>query len=125
MLIVKNFSKVFSLASLIVVFVLLVSACAPQTTSTDVSNYDVIIDVRSPQEFSQSSLDSAVNINVESPDFVSSISSLDKNKVYNVYCRSGRRSAVAVEIMKDNGFMFVNDLGSLDNASKVLGIPIS
>ena len=127
----KIFSKILPLLSVLMLVVLVTASCSSSTVSagsenySNATSYDIIIDVRSPGEFSESALPSAININVESPDFVFEISSLDKDKVYNVYCRSGRRSAVAVDIMKDNGFRFVNDLGSLQNASNILNIPIS
>jgi rhodanese-related sulfurtransferase len=37
-------------------------------------------------------------------NFDSEIAKLDKSATYAVYCRSGRRSQVAVDRMKDAGF---------------------
>jgi len=43
---------------------------------------------------------------------------------YVVYCRSGNRSAQAVERMKAAGFGNLSDLGSLENASSQTGVAI-
>ena len=67
----------------------------------------VILDVRTPEEFSQGNIKNSVNIDYNAPDFVEKISALDKNKTYMVYCRSGARSSKAVEIMNTNGFHYL------------------
>lgn len=80
-----------------------------------------VLDVRTPEEFAVEHLTNAVNIDYESPDFAEKIKSLDKGKDYLVYCRSGRRSAAASEIMANNGFSGVfNMLGGI-NAWKEAG----
>jgi rhodanese-related sulfurtransferase len=81
----------------------------------------VIIDVRTPEEYAEGHLQGAVNFNVESDEFETQISLLDKNSTYQVYCRSGNRSATAVRQMEDLGFLHVTDLGGLDEASQATG----
>lgn len=63
-----------------------------------------VIDVRTPAEFAEGHLPGAVNIDVGSPDFATRIAGLDKSAPYAVYCRSGNRSAAAVEAMRGQGF---------------------
>jgi rhodanese-related sulfurtransferase len=76
----------------------------------------VVVDVRTPDEFAAGHLPNAVNINVEDPAFASQIESLDKAATYAVYCRSGRRSAVATDAMATTGFTsLVNLSGGLDD----------
>ena len=70
----------------------------------------IIIDVRTTEEFAAGHLDGAVNYNVEDGTLEQALPSLDPNANYVVYCRSGRRSAVAVDLMKDNGFNQIADL---------------
>jgi rhodanese-related sulfurtransferase len=41
-----------------------------------------------------------------------------------VYCRSGNRSAIAVQIMAEAGITKVVDLGDLQSAATSLGRPI-
>ena len=90
----------------------------------DYSQFDEIIDVRTPAEFSGGHLDGAVNIDIQSPDFVSQIDGLDRNGSYVVYCRSGNRSGMAMAQMLDMGFTDVSNAGSVEEASSSLGIAI-
>jgi rhodanese-related sulfurtransferase len=96
---------------------------AANAADQDFSNA-VLIDVRTPEEFAQQHLEGALNINLQSPDFVSQIDALDRDAAYAVYCRSGNRSAQAVAIMKDLGFTAVSDHGSVSQASQSLGIAV-
>jgi len=69
-----------------------------------------IIDVRTPGEFADSFIKGASNIDVMSPDFPNKVSTLDKSRPYFVYCRSGQRSANAMNMMKQAGFSAVYNL---------------
>lgn len=73
-----------------------------------------VIDVRTPEEFTQGHVAGAVNISVEASDFATRIGELDRDGRYVVYCRSGRRSAIAAQQMKSAGFTDVADAGGLD-----------
>ena len=84
----------------------------------------IIIDVRTTEEFAAGHLDGAVNYNVEDGTLEQALPSLDPNANYVVYCRSGRRSAVAADLMKDKGFTQIADLGSLDDAADTTGFVI-
>jgi phage shock protein E len=44
----------------------------------------------------------------------------DKNTLVYIYCRSGRRSAIAVEAMRNLGYTNLTDLGGMDEAKKRL-----
>ena len=64
-------------------------------------NNVVVIDVRTTPELKQSwVIPWAKQIDLYSSDFVNKLSSLDKNKKYLVYCRSGSRSYQAISLMK-------------------------
>lgn len=84
----------------------------------------VLLDVRTPDEYATGHLQGAVNINVEDSAFDDSIADLDKDGHYVVYCRSGRRSALAVQKMRDAGFTDVTDAGAIDSAAALFGIAI-
>jgi rhodanese-related sulfurtransferase len=84
----------------------------------------IIIDVRATDEFAAGHLDGAVNYNVEDGTLEQALLSLDQNANYVVYCRSGRRSAIAVDLMKENGFTQIADLGSLEDAADATGFAI-
>jgi len=64
----------------------------------------IILDVRTPGEFSESHIEGAELINYQSPDFKDKVQELDKNKTYLVYCRSGMRSSASADIMVKMGF---------------------
>ncbi len=70
----------------------------------------VILDVRTPEEFAAGHLPGAVNIDVEAADFTTQVAGLDKSATYAVYCRSGNRSAVAMDEMASEGFIDLADL---------------
>ena len=64
----------------------------------------VIIDVRTPEEFAEEHLENAANIDSRSETFRDKLNNLDKNKTYLIYCRSGRRSRNALDIMEELTF---------------------
>lgn len=64
----------------------------------------VVLDVRTPEERAEASIDGSVNINLFAPDFMDRIAELDKDKTYLVYCRSGARSGQACGVMERMGF---------------------
>ena len=62
----------------------------------------VILDVRTPSEFDDGHIEGAINIPV---DYLAErLDELSKDDELLVYCRTGNRSARAVEILDDNGF---------------------
>ena len=70
-----------------------------------------VLDVRTPEEYKSGFISNAVNYNVmDSVAFVNTILSLDKNKKYLLYCKSGRRSGKALVMMKNMGFKKVHHL---------------
>jgi len=74
-----------------------------------------VIDVRTPAEYAAGHVAGAQNIDVEAADFGTRIAALDKNAPYLVYCRSGRRSAIAADQMRQAGFTDVVDAGGLSD----------
>lgn len=89
-----------------------------------VSAGTVIIDVRTPEEFAAGHLDGAVLIDIKHPSFDAEITKLEATASYIVYCRSGNRSAQAVDRMRAIGIENITDLGSLENASAQTGVAI-
>jgi rhodanese-related sulfurtransferase len=104
-------------------------ACGEETANSPqaaelVSAGTVIIDVRTPEEFAAGHLDGAVLIDIKHPSFDAEITKLDATASYIVYCRSGNRSAQAVDRMRAIGIENITDLGSLENASAQTGVAI-
>ena len=71
-----------------------------------------IIDVRTPEEFAEGHIQGAVNIPVESSDFLDAVADLDPDATYAVYCRSGNRSQGAVASMASAGITEIYELES-------------
>lgn len=87
----------------------------PQETYTSIQenqgNPDfVIIDVRTPEEFTGGYIEGAINIDFYSETFADELDILDKNKVYLIYCRSGARSGSALDIMEELNFREVYNM---------------
>lgn len=77
----------------------------------------VIIDVRTPVEWSEGIISGALKQNIhEQQEFVDFIGGLDKKRSYFMYCRSGARSGNACAYMKSLGFEKIYNLagGILD-----------
>ena len=98
------------------------SACSGE--SVDVTDDTVIVDVRTPEEFAEGHLVGAENIDVSADDFDEQVAQLDTDAPVVVYCRTGNRSAEAVERMEGLGFTDLTDLGSLEEASDATGLAI-
>lgn len=70
----------------------------------------VLIDVRTPEEFAESHIPHALNINWDGSHFDEEINKLDKHKPVYVYCKAGIRSAKAAARMQNAGFVKVYTL---------------
>ena len=65
---------------------------------------NVILDVRTAEEFAAGHLLGAINIDFNTADYEAKIAALDKGKVYLVHCASGVRSARACQKLVSLGF---------------------
>ncbi len=115
----KNF-MVLALSALLVIGVALTGGCVldetatieditPQEAFTLIQNNQnnpdfVIIDVRTQEKFVGEHIENAINIDFYSPTFQDELDSLDKNKTYLIYCRSGGRSRNALDTMGELNF---------------------
>ncbi|WP_400190815.1 rhodanese-like domain-containing protein [Hymenobacter sp. B81] len=82
----------------------------------------VLLDVRTPAEFSTGHLRGARNLNFLSTDFTDQVARLDPNATYVLYCASGNRSGKAAALMQQNGFRHVVNAGGFP-ALKEGGLP--
>ena len=69
-----------------------------------------LVDVRTQEEYGEDHLKTAQNICVTDDDFKEKVAKLDKNEPIYVYCRSGKRSAKAAQILKEMGFKEIYDM---------------
>lgn len=82
-----------------------------------------IIDVRTPEEFSAGHIDGAINIPVDRiGQGIQSIKGLKKDSPILVYCRSGRRSAMARVMLEKQGYQRILDGGGMDDLSRNLKV---
>lgn len=103
----------------------------PYTHSRELTmvTQELLVDVRSPGEFSTgyltSDIASTVNIEYQIIDQLPEIYAtrginVGKDDAITLYCRSGRRSNIALERLKELGFKKVRDIGGFEEARKVL-----
>lgn len=85
---------------------------AARTRNVDVQEFDrlrtgknvVILDVRTPAEFAEGTIEGAVLLDYRAQDFADRVAKLDKSKLYLVHCAAGGRSARACAKMESLGF---------------------
>lgn len=100
-----NFKRIF----LIICFLPFVSA-------------EIVIDVRTPVEWSEGHLQSSDNI--EWQNILSIKESISKNEKIYLYCRSGNRSGKATKLLIDAGYTNVTNAGSMSQAGELLDLKI-
>lgn len=71
----------------------------------------IIIDVRTKEEYESGHIKGAINIPV---DAINSID-IDKTKKIIVYCKSGKRSNNAANILLNKGYKYIYDMGGINN----------
>ena len=82
----------------------------------------LVLDVRSPEEFAQGHVPGAVNIPQD--QVASRLAEVPKDKDVVMYCRSGRRTALAAEVLSANGYTRLSHLEGDMNAWMEKGRPI-
>ena len=71
----------------------------------------VVIDVRTDHEVAAGIIPEAIHIDIyKGQQFLNEIETLDRNKHYYIYCRSGIRSGQTCNIMKQLGFNYTYNL---------------
>lgn len=110
--------RIFGFLFTLVMAICLLSGCAAQYKNVNANQFNrlssqediQLVDVRTIEEYEAGHIKGAANINVQDSSFRSEINKLDKNKAVLVYCRSGKRSNDAAEIMKEAGFTKIVNL---------------
>jgi rhodanese-related sulfurtransferase len=95
-----------------------------QFNSAVKTNKFTLIDIRTTDEYNAGHLaNTKQNDFYQTDNFSKFLSSLDKNKNYLIYCRTGHRSNTTLAIMKQKGFKTVYDLAGGYNAWVAAGYP--
>jgi len=114
----------FALASIFaVVLVLGVSACSPG--KLDVSDVTAIVDTRAADRFATSHIVGSVNVVYEGGDFIVNVAELGKSGKYYVYGANETEAGKAVGDMLSVGFSNVINLGSFEDAQRVLPLGVT
>ena len=66
--------------------------------------------MRTPEEFTKYHIQNAKNINYRNANFKREIEKLDKSKPVLIYCLSGARSKMAMQMMHEAGFVAIYEL---------------
>jgi phage shock protein E len=74
---------------------------------------ELLLDVRTTEEFAEGHILGAILMPYD--EIVAKFKESDKNRPIIVYCRSGRRSAIAVQTLKSMGYRDVSDFGGISN----------
>ena len=70
----------------------------------------LIVDVRTPDEFAQGHIEGAININVFDKNFTEQFAEFDKSEPIFLYCKSGARTSKASKKLAEFGFQNIYDL---------------
>lgn len=102
--------------AIIVVFVLYQRFTAVRISGSDarslVADGAMLVDVRSPGEFSGGHIEGAVSIPIQ--ELAARVDELgDQSGPIVLYCQSGARSAMAKRLLESKGFTDVHDMGSM------------
>ena len=83
----------------------------------------VILDVRTPEEFTDGHLDKAINLDIKNDQFEAQCNKLDKSKPVLVYCLVGKRSNRAAVMLRQKGFDVLELDGGME-AWQDAGLPV-
>lgn len=81
----------------------------------------VVIDVRTTSEFAAGHLTNTINIPLDELKTRLPREITDRNQVILLHCRSGRRSGVAEKELRGLGYTNSFNIGSYEQAKKILG----
>ncbi len=87
--------------------------------------YAILLDVRTPEEFTEGHIPGARNLDYVADSFESRVDSLDKSKSYFLYCTVGGRSSGAARYMDAKGFEKIHDLEGGIDAWQTEGLPVT
>ena len=84
----------------------------------------VLVDVRTPAEFTEGHLQKALNSDYRNGQFEEDLQHWDKSKTYYLYCASGNRSGKAAKLLEEAGFKTIYNIGGYEDL-KAAGLPVT
>ena len=104
---------------LLILFIMTVMSLSceqdPQNEPGPIDESHLVIDVRTAGEYDQGHLDKAINIPYDEIATRIADHVTDKEAKITLYCRSGRRSAIAKQALDKLGYQGVVDAGAYNN----------
>lgn len=78
---------------------------------------NMLIDVRTPEEYGETHIEGAINIPVSDIERGNRgvLESLEKDSSILLYCRSGGRAEYALTLLQKEGFTNVTNLGGMED----------
>jgi rhodanese-related sulfurtransferase len=80
------------------------------STQLKMSFNEILLDVRTPEEFKEGHIPEAINMDWENSKFKKQAEALDKSRTVFVYCYGGGRSSDAAAWLRKSGFERVLEL---------------
>ena len=115
-----NFFKLLALGFIIV----LGSFGGDGRCADKLADKPLLIDVRTDSEWQEGHLEGAILIPYDKIGEGIAKVAPDRKTAINLYCRSGRRSGIALETLKKLGYEDVSNVGSVRDASEKLKIKV-
>jgi len=113
---------VITLALLIVLFLVKRSGQIAESAAAEhLKHGALVIDVRSPAEFSSGHLQRAINIPIAQIETLVARQVHDKTQVLLLHCQTGARSGMARRKLAALGYTRVYNLGSYERAARIAG----
>jgi|SRR6056297_3638299 phage shock protein E len=117
---------ILTIASILIIGIIMFNMFTKQSNGIDISidefkekfqeEQGVVIDVRTQEEYEEGHLVKTDKLlDFTNGEFQDSLSDLDKDKTYYLYCRTGNRSGQAARIMKSQGFENVYNVGGFED----------
>ena len=70
----------------------------------------IILDIRTKEEYQSEHIQNSIMIDFYLDNFENELNKLDKNNTYLIYCRTGRRTGLTLDIMEELGFLKVYNM---------------
>ena len=112
---------------IIFLLAIILSSCSSMVSAPLVSREEVkeivknpetiLVDVRIPEQFSEKTVEGAINIPLAKIE--DNLDFLRKQKSIVVFCNSGRQSSEAMEILKKNGITNVYNAKNVQNVNAI------
>lgn len=99
------------------------ASCAP--VKLDVSDVSAIVDLRSADEFEQSHIVGAINIDFAAGGFAAEATNLRRNGKYYMYGKDETQVSLAMDVLNDMGFVNVTNIGSFEDAVRLLPLGVT